>query len=246
MAHHIHRQIVIAWLAFIWIVEGMNTIACVKGAVTGIQIVLDAVEREPQRAPFNGNVLTRAGRVGKKRACVHARPKGGAHELKLHFGKHRGEYPSFPARGIASHVLFISAKDHDAGWPLLAKQTGNTGSQTSRNTIQHEHGGDLGPAFYIAQHAAADSRPGSKFLKGNAPVQALLADAVAQVIHAEAGREAMRSRGHISSIKAIISVLEDGARGWYIFARRPTNCYRMPANKCVNTDGIESTLRNRA
>ena len=75
----------------------MNTIAGVIDTVARMQIVLDTVEGESQSAPFNSNVLTRAGRMWKKRACVHARPNGGAHELKLHLGKHRGEYPPFPA-----------------------------------------------------------------------------------------------------------------------------------------------------
>jgi hypothetical protein len=83
MARHIYSQIVIAWLALIGIGEGMSTIACVIGTVASIQVVLDAVKGEPQRAPFNGNVFTRAARVWKKPTRVHAWPKSGAHELNV-------------------------------------------------------------------------------------------------------------------------------------------------------------------
>jgi hypothetical protein len=58
MARHIHRQIVFTSLPLIGIGEGMNAIACIIDTVARMQIVLDAVEGEPQRAPFNGNVLT--------------------------------------------------------------------------------------------------------------------------------------------------------------------------------------------
>jgi NAD(P)-dependent dehydrogenase (short-subunit alcohol dehydrogenase family) len=82
VAADVHREIVDARLAR-RVGEGVTAVAGVIDAVARAQRMGHAVEREPQRAPLDGDVLARARRVRIEFARVDAAADGGAHQLEL-------------------------------------------------------------------------------------------------------------------------------------------------------------------
>ena len=86
---------------------------------------------------------------------------------------------SHPVR-ITRHFLFGLAQQYDTRALFLAEDPREAGVETGGDSVQHQNGGGLGPAFHGGQHAAADARPPAELIEREPTAKPLLADPAAE------------------------------------------------------------------
>src|SRR5262252_7637421 len=192
MAAELHRQVVDARLAA-RIGERVAAIAGVVDAVAGTELVLHAIEREPERAALHREVLARARRVRGELAGVHARRNGRPHQLELHARQHGGEDPPLPARRIVGRVVLAAAQHDHARRTLVPEQPGDAGVEPGRDAIEYQDRRHLAPPLDLREHAAAHAGARLELVEREAPALPLEAQARPETGHVEPGGERGRT-----------------------------------------------------